>query len=153
MPQCTLPALIGLCLCTKRPGPNIGHSCFCGVNDAVIVKSNCPNQIPKVFIRCTSRVKAMICISDLLLLLLLLLIGAVLTQSQGGLAMGGRPRNRGSIFGLQIGFGCHPATFPKPTGSSGCAMKLIIHPVPRLRINRYYGPPSTQLCQHGLSFN
>lgn len=79
VPQCTLPALIGLCLCTKRPGPYIAHSCFCGADDAVIVKSNCPNQIPKVYIRCTGRVKAIICISNLLLL-----TGPALTQSQSG---------------------------------------------------------------------
>ena len=82
------------------PGPNIGHSCFCGANDAVIVKSNCPNQIPKVYIQCTSRVKAMICILNLLSLLLVVVvvIGAALAKLQSDWARGWTSKESGFDF-------------------------------------------------------
>ena len=77
MPQCTLRALIGLCLRTKRPGPNIGQSCFCGADDALIVKSDCPIQIPKICIRCTSKVHDLH-IKFIIIIIIIIIVNAII---------------------------------------------------------------------------
>jgi hypothetical protein len=136
VPQCTLRALIGLCLCTKRPGPNIGQSCFCGADDALIVKSDCPIQIPKICIRCTSKVHDLH-IKFIIIIIIIIIVNwscnNPVTEWRGkGVDEQGILER---FFVVRIGFGYHPATYPKPTGSSGWAVELITHPEPRLRIN------------------